>query len=585
MLNSSLGFQRFCVSALIVMSSVANEGQELKPPAQEIRVSAKPYTPEPPALRVKTDLVEVGVVVRGHDGHTIAGLKKENFHVTDQGRARDIAYFTIQATAAPAAAAKTAGEQPVTQAAVPAPVATTRPNAAERRSIALYFEDFGTNTGNLGQAKIAGRRFIQEGLEDGDRVALFSTSGNFLDYTNDKAALIAAIDKLRPHPKFAESGISSCPRISPFQAYQIVELFDGAALQAAEEEGKLCPQGAGVRDVRSQAEITWNQVRIASQVTFDAIDRAMQSLNHMLGQRVFLLVSAGFISGSFEARRDRLIDLALRSGIVVNALDARGLYAEPPGRPIDEPPTRPLPVATFRFETTSAGNKLYTYGQIMSDLAEATGGLFFHNNNDLTNGFRLAGATPEVSYMLGFHRRNDPADGKFHKLKVSLVNTKPYIVQARTGYFAPPKAAAAAPALTAREKLDREVTGTTTLKDIPITLTYRIAMAQAAAGAETVKAQVHIGIDKLKFPVRGERRMQHLTLVTALIDGNGSIVAAKEGTMDFALTDATYARLTASGINAALDLEALPGKYRLRAVVEEAGEGKMGSATAAVEGK
>jgi hypothetical protein len=70
-----------------------------------------------------------------------------------------------------------------------------------------------------------------------------------------------------------------------------------------------------------------------------------------------------------------------------------------------------------------------------------------------------------------------------------------------------------------------------------------------------------------------------------LFDGNGAIVTVKEGTMDFALTDARYARLTASGINAALDLDAPPGKYRLRAVVAEAIGGKMASANAAVQTK
>ena len=44
--------------------------------AQEVRISAKPYVPAPEALRVETDLIEVGVVVRDHDGHAIAGLKR-----------------------------------------------------------------------------------------------------------------------------------------------------------------------------------------------------------------------------------------------------------------------------------------------------------------------------------------------------------------------------------------------------------------------------------------------------------------------------------------------------------------------------
>ena len=87
-----------------------------------------------------------------------------------------------------------------------------RPVTAEQRVIALYFEDFGTNVGNLARAKNAGRRFIQEGLEEGDRVARFSTSGDFVDYTNDAAALIAAID--RRHSPASRAQVQVQPDVS-----------------------------------------------------------------------------------------------------------------------------------------------------------------------------------------------------------------------------------------------------------------------------------------------------------------------------------------------------------------------------------
>lgn len=116
--------------------------------------------------------------------------------------------------------------------------------------------------------------------------------------------------------------------------------------------------------------------------------------------------------------------------------------------------------------------------------------------------------------------------------------------------------------------LDREVSGVSTLKDFA-----------------TVKTQVHVAIDKLQFPIRKERRVQRLKVVVALVDGNGNVVAAKEGTMDFAMGDTTYARLSASGINAGLNLDVPPGKYRLRAVVQEAVEGKMASSSVNIEVK
>ena len=63
------------------------------------------------------------------------------------------------------------------------------------------------------------------------------------------------------------------------------------------------------------------------------------------------------------------------------------------------------------------------------------------------------------------------------------------------------------------------------------------------------------------------------------------MVAAKEGTMDFAMADATYSRLSASGINAGLNLDVPVGQYRLRTVVQESVEGKMASSSLNIDVK
>jgi len=565
--------------------------------AQEIRISAKPYTPAPVALRAETNLIEIGVVVRGHGGHAILGLKREDFAVTDQGSPRELTYFAVETSG-------TIGETP--QPASPSSAASLQqpgPGSAtaQHRFIALYFEDFGTDNVDLKRAQIAGRRFVNEGLDAGDRVAIFSTSGDFADYTGDKAKLVAAIDKLKAHPKFSGAGLGGCPRISPYQAYQISVLSDPGAIDAAKSEAAVCASNSGddssyigstrsnvaSQGILAQAEISWSQVRVASQTTLDAIGRALRSLQTMPGRRLFLMVSSGFNSSTLELERDKLISQALRAGIVINALDAKGLYAEVPGRgPNEEINTdRAIPVQTFRFETNSIGSKLFLNNQVMSDFAQATGGLFFHNNNDLPDGFRQLGSIPEVSYVLGFRLGDTATDGKYHKLKVTLRDSKPYVIQARPGYFATaPTTSGPADTLERERALDGEVSGVSSLEDFAATVAFRLDSAPTG-GLTTVKTQVHVAIDKLRFPIRQEKRVQRLKVVVALLDGNGNVVAAKEGTLDFAMADATYARLSASGISAGLNLDVPPGKYRLRAVVQEAVDGKMTSSSVNIEVK
>jgi hypothetical protein len=71
----------------------------------------------------------------------------------------------------------------------------------------------------------------------------------------------------------------------------------------------------------------------------------------------------------------------------------------------------------------------------MAILAASTGGLFFHNNNDLDLGLREHCLLPEYSYSLAFVPPGAP-DGKYHPLKVRLKQSGGYEVQARPGYFA-----------------------------------------------------------------------------------------------------------------------------------------------------
>ena len=71
---------------------------------------------------------------------------------------------------------------------------------------------------------------------------------------------------------------------------------------------------------------------------------------------------------------------------------------------------------------------------VMAELAYGTGGTFFHNNNDVDEGFRRTADAPEYIYVLGFSPQK--LDGKFHKLSVKLAVPEKLTVQSRQGYYA-----------------------------------------------------------------------------------------------------------------------------------------------------
>ena len=186
---------------------------------------------------------------------------------------------------------------------------------------------------------------------------------------------------------------------------------------------------------------------------------------------------------------------------------------------------------------------------------------------------------PSVSYILGFRPTAIMLDGRFHPLKVRLTSSKQYALEARPGYFADPREISGSH--DRRAARDREVMADWNSAEFPITVTSQ--SSEPAAAAASIAVRVHIDISRLQFPMRNERHVQQLEFVAALLDSNGNVVSAKEGTMDFALTDATYSRLSESGVNAGFTLEAPPGKYRLRIVVQDTVEGKLASSLQPVE--
>lgn len=569
----------------------------------EVRVGARIYTPPALHLTAQAQLVQLDVVVRDGRGRAIAGLTKGNFDIFDDGKPRAIAAFSVETRLRASDAVSPVAS---TQA---SPSLTVRPAApaptAPPRSVLLFFDDIHANNGELRRAQNAAAFFVKNNLGANSRAAVFAASeGITLDFTGDEGKLSAAIERLRSHVRISENGLMPCPRITPYQAYLIFNSIDPSAMVAAVSEAHACdsadssisnvyanqPARAGTlsklpRDqlsitVQQQATQTWEMVRAASMQTYDALAAGIAHLAPLTGERVLLLVSEGFLSGIEEAPRQQdLIDRAIRSGVVINGLDAKGLWAEPPARPLNEVShTLVIPTQTFIFEAASIGARNSALNSTISELASATGGLFFHDNNDLAGGFDLLGAVPETTYLIAFHPDPQEAAGKYRKLKVRLNGAKQDYVQTRPGYFAPTAAPSGTEA--PQRKLDREAAATDVLNDFPVQLAGRIGTT--AKGAPLLNLIIHVDLAKLQFAARDGRSIQKLQFIGALMNAQGEMVAAKEGAMDLALKAESLARLTASGINATLAFSAPPGPYRVRVVVQEAG-GKMAALNQAVE--
>jgi VWFA-related protein len=565
---------------------VALGAQQAVPP-EEIRLSSTEYFPRSQyTLRAESNLVEVGVVVRDTRGHSAGGFRREDFEIEDSGKTRAITAFG-ETTSTPPAGAALAAATPTATASASQGVPPPAPQAAPKpvRFIGLFFDNFSVGASDMPQAKAAAKRFLKEGIAEGDRVAVFSMSKPLvLPFTTDLARLNAAIDGLNISPRGGSA--DSCPVLTPLDAYLIANKLDQNGLEVKAEEAFSCgacaqplrgraPSAAQVKQCEDRiviplAEGVWEQVRDTSARTLSTLDGIVGYMAGLPGKRVLLMVSSGFLANTLERDQDDLTTHALHAEVVIHALDAKGLYTndfiETTRGAGPRSFTRMLLLGT---EAQSTGNNPLSF------LAAATGGLFFHNNNDIDLGFRELGLVPEVSYSLGFPPE-DPPDNKYHRLKVRLKKAGPYSVEARSGYYS---TVSKTPAAAAIRRLDQEVLTTEARDEAPAHIAA--SPAKTAGGEPAVRVAVRLDIDRLEFAATNGVRGQKITFVAALFDDQSNFVAGKEGELEFALQPATYERLK-PGWEGGLTLTAPAGKYRLRAVVEEGVGGKLTATTQSV---
>lgn len=385
-------------------------------------------------LRVGSNLVLVRVIVRDAAGNAITNLRPEDFRLFDEGSNRnvpqEITSFVVESAAPVSTPVAVATSNPL---AAPAPAVTSSP-AVGPRYLAFFFDDVHLQTDELARARKAAEQYITQSLRPGDLVAIFDSSGKgMLDFTADRDKPRDALKDLRSRPA-AGLGISSCPAFDEYQADLIDAQNQAVALDAATDEFLHCYYNDDPTLVnQARLYVTGHAGAVAGinrKLDEDSLLQLKEVVGRMSGlrgPRSIVLVSPGFMADALESQLSVLIDAALRAGVTISALDARGLYTADLLADISDDSVALTSIREAAARAESA---------VMADLASGTGGVFFHKNNDLNLGFRLAAALPDTAYILGFAPSAPQMDGRFHEIRVTLAVPGEFTLQARRGYFA-----------------------------------------------------------------------------------------------------------------------------------------------------
>jgi hypothetical protein len=348
---------------------------------------------------------------------------------------------------------------------------------------------------------------------------------------------------------------------------------DTTAITTAETEAYIClsympPQT--IKDaepiVMSTARNVLNEGEHEARLALGSMRELVRRMSSVAGQRLILLVSPGFQRpADILEDETQLIDRAIKANVIVSALDARGLYTDTP-----DISKRSPPLAVIQQKQQYDRQASRAASDIMAELADATGGTFFENSNDLTAGFRDLAAVPDVYYIIAFSPQNLKLDGSYHTLKVSLRGKQGFSAKARRGYYAPNHQASAEEQ--SKEEVSQALFSREDLHEIPVE--FHTQFFKPNDDEAQLSVITRIDVRKLRFRKTDGRNGDDLLVVAGLFDRNGNFLQSVSKTVKMRLKDDTLSGKLDGGIAIHADFKAAPGRYLVRLVVRDS-EGQM----------
>jgi VWFA-related protein len=524
----------------------------------------------PATFKVRVNLVLVRVVVRDSKGKVVKDLKQDDFQLTDNRKIQAISTFSVETPGSQVPAVKMDST-----AATPEGTPVKAPDLPQR-FVTLFFDDLHLSTQDSILSRQAGLKLL-EVMGPSDRLSIFTTSGQVnQEYTSDREVLSKALLRIVPRPLNPSSSFD-CPPMTFYEAYQIVEANDPLALQVATAQAASCagPGAANLAQAAAQRELSLGETQI--QFSLGNLESLIRRMTGLPGQRVIVMMSPGFFVTPTMHQTSDLIDRATKANIVINTIDSRGLYvssvfdASNPGNNLAG--NAGLNALLTQFITIEESAQ----DDILAEFADGTGGTFFHNRNDIDQGLLQAATEPEVSYVLGFAPQNLKLDGKFHRLRVTLVNKQRWSLQARHGYFAPK--GEVDPAAQAKEEIQQAIFSQDELHELPIE-----CQTQFFKNSDGVHLSVvtHLDTKPLRFRKAEDRNNENIVVSTAIFDENGNLITGQQKTLELRLKDGTLDRINKTGLRVKSTFDIQPGTFLVRVVVRDSEGAQMAAMTRGV---
>jgi VWFA-related protein len=420
-----------------------------------------------PTIKVEVQQVLVPVIVTDRKGHFVSDLKAGDFQVFENGVEQKLVALSTEQNGAGSLFSTEAAPAPPPGghvALLPAASGT-----AVGRTYLIVVDMLNTSVGSFAQVSNALKKLFKSELGSDSQYALVAIGRpTFVmqNLTRDPNAILAALSD--PNLlKALKSSQSSSMAQEESELTSMLEDYCRRCQVCGQQTGATCP-------------MLWNPIvgwanaaaERREQLTRDLI-AGLSSLTGQLGslpgKRILILASDGFNfqpgrelfrimqgyttnpKALFENRASNLqtefeaiVRLATARNVTFYTLDSRGLTTNPAAGfdATERASVDPRLAATVMPAIASAKEtSSWEKQDAMNYLAESTGGVFYHDNNDLLKGLHQAFADGREYYVLAYNSSNGLAGGKYRAIRVE-VKGGAYAVRAKRGYWAPEAAIA-----------------------------------------------------------------------------------------------------------------------------------------------
>jgi VWFA-related protein len=377
-----------------------------------------------PAIKSDVRIVLVDVVVTGAKGQTTGGLKKEDFQITEDGKAQTVSFFEEH----------TDGKvTPVKLPAMPPDVFTNYPTVKTTDSVNVLLLD-SLNTQAIDQTYVRPQmeKYMEAAIASphGARLAIF-TLGQQLrmirGFTADSATSLEAMEDSNSHTEAKYEPQMASPSRKASEHIACMKIKSPAGQEAcmsfmAEQNGER------------------NADRVA--MTLQAFQALARYLAPIPGRKNIMWVAGSFpihffpdsgkrgqFANPYPSAVRQTAELLTADQVAVYPIGAQGLTGESYLEGSADPDVNKAGKAVAMDESDRTFNQI-----AMELLARDTGGHAFYNTNGLSEAMEQAVEEGSHFYSLAYVPSNSKLDGRFRKIDLKV--TGDYKLAYRRGYYA-----------------------------------------------------------------------------------------------------------------------------------------------------